>query len=951
MKKVLICVLALVICLSTVLAIVGCDNKPSEGLEAAKNYLDALCKDQSSVSTADYTLVGSVPYNGATYEVSWSVKVTSGPANGVKLVPDGKLIKVDIDEYCAEEIKYTLTAEIKEEKASLTLSYDRSVPAFIVNTYDEYAAACAAKDDTNIIIKGFVVGYNASIGEGYKSSSAGSLWIQDENGKGYYAYKPTLDEAVLESRESVMEAFPMGSEVIVRGTCTTYGGCYEFNSGCTVESTGRNASELGVTLDYVDRTDAFAAITDSTDALIPFQSTRVALNNVILGEVDGKNYHFTVGGVDYICYIDQYIIDPDTVDALKAKWEVGAKANLKGVINVYSGKYQVYPDSIDSVTIVNEELTDAQKVERAKGLLDIAEKVSANFELPLTGAMDTTVAWAVKAASPALSIGEDGKSVTVTQQAEETVVTLVATIKAGEATDTKEFNVTVLAKANGPEDIVNAAYALEQGATLDGTHTLTGVVTVINYAYSADHKNITVTIVVAGLTDKPIECYRMTGDGCDLIAVGDTITVTGTIKNYNGKVEFDKPTMDSRVAGEGGGDVGGDTPSTPTLTTPEEIVNAAYALETGATLEGTYTLTGVVTTVGEYNTQYNDITCVIVVGNMTDKPIECYALKGENVANIAVGDTITVTGTIKNYKGKVEFDKPTLVSRVAGEGGSDTPVEPEPPTDPVEMTVAEALEAADGTVVIVSGTVSSVSYAWSDKNQNMSIVLSSNGSDLAVYKLATHVYLGDQVTVTGEMATYNNARQIGAGATAVVTVAHTCDYSAADCLNPATCKNCGAVQTGSEALGHIDEDTDGACDRCSYDLGATTATLVVADYATANGWANGVQYSSATVDSNITVTVTGGGNTGKYYDSGTNWRIYQNETPSIVVTAAEGKTIVSVKVTYVVQNTGVLTLDGEPVESDAVVEVNGSTVTFSVGNTGDAENGQVRITAIEVIYK
>ena len=716
MKKVLICVLALVICLSTVLAIVGCDNKPSEGLEAAKNYLDALCKDQPSVTTADYTLVGSVPYNGVNYEVSWSVKVTSGPSAGVKLVPDGKLFKVDIDEYCAEEIKYTLTAEIKEEKASLTLSYDRSVPAFIVNTYDEYAAACAAKDDTNIIIKGFVVGYNASIGEGYKSSSAGSLWIQDENGKGYYAYKPTLDEAILESRESVMEAFPMGSEVIVRGTCTTYGGCYEFNSGCTVESTGRNASALGVTLDYVDRTDAFAAITDSTDALVPFQSTKTALNNVILGEPDGKNYHFTVGGVDYICYIDQYIIDPDTVDALKAKWEVGAKANIKGVVTVYSGKYQVYPDSIDSVTIVNEELTDAQKVERAKGLLDIAEKVGANFELPLTGAMDTTVAWAVKAASPALSIGEDGKSVTVTQQAEETVVTLVATIKAGEATDTKEFNVTVLAKANGPEDIVNAAYALEQDTALDGTHTLTGVVTVINTVYSEQFKNVTFTIVVGNLTDKPIECFRTKGEGADLVAVGDTVTVTGTLKNYKGKVEFDCPTLDSRVAGEGGGDVGGDTPSTPTLTTPEEIINAAYALEQDTALDGTHTLTGVVTVINTvYSEQFKNVTFTIVVGNLTDKPIECFRTKGEGADLVAVGDTVTVTGTLKNYKGKVEFDCPTLDSRVAGEGGGDvggdTPVDPDPTPDPAPSVVVGtgytiSAANADG-ILYFNGTVSS----------------------------------------------------------------------------------------------------------------------------------------------------------------------------------------------------------------------------------------------------
>ena len=602
MKKVLICVLALVICLSTVLAIVGCDDnntgsgEPSEGLLAAKKYLDAMYKGNAESTTADYTVVDRIVNSHGTYMITWTVKVTAGPTDGVKIAASEIVgtVLVDLMEECTEEIKYTLTAEIKDGDQSVTLSFNHSVPAYGMNTYEEYVAACKANDkETNIMIKGFVVGYNASIGESYKSGSAGSLWIQDANGHGYYAYKPALDEAILASREAVMEAFPIGSEVIVSGTCTVYGGAYEFNSGCTVESTGKNAPDLGVSLDYVDRTAAFAAAHIQSEELIPYQSTRVALNNVILGEADEKNYHFTVDGEDYICYIDQYIIDPDTVDALKAKWEVGAKANLKGVINVYSGKYQVYPDSIDSVTIVNEELTDAQKVERAKGLLDIAEKVGANFELPLTGAMDTTIAWAVKAASPALSIGEDGKSVTVTQQAEETVVTLVATIKAGEATDTKEFNVTVLAKANGPEDIVNAAYALEKDTALDGTHTLTGVVTVINYAYSAEHKNITVTIVVAGLTEKPIECYRMTGDGCDLIAVGDTITVTGTIKNYNGKVEFDKPTMDSRVAGEGGSDtpVEPETPSesdADVVLTVESmnLTSQAYEAKDGVVVDG-----------------------------------------------------------------------------------------------------------------------------------------------------------------------------------------------------------------------------------------------------------------------------------------------------------------------------------------------------------------------------
>ena len=715
MKKVLICVLALVICLSTVFAIVGCnDKKPSEQLTAAKDYLDAMYKGQSAVTTADYTVVGSVLKDGVTYDVAWTVNVTSGPKDGVKLVPDGKLVKVDVDEYCPQEIKYTLTAEIKDGKASVSVSYDRSVPAFVVNTYDEYVAACIAKDDkVNIIIKGFVIGYNASIGDGYKSSTAGSLWIQDQNGKGYYAYKPELDAAILESRESVENAFPIGSEVIVRGDCTNYGGAYEFAAGCTVESTGRKAADLGIALDYADRTEAFAAASVSSTDLVPYQSTRVALNNVILGEADGKNYYFTVGDAQYIFYMDQYIIDPDTVTALKAKWEVGAKANLKGLINVYSSKYQVYPDSIDSVVIVNETLTDAEKVARAKALLSLESSYTANFELPLTGAMDTTVAWAVKTASPALSIGADGKSVTVTAQAADTTVTLVATFTAGAASDTKEFTVTVPAKLNGPEDIVNAAYALEVGATMDDI-TLTGVVTEINTAFSSQYNNITVTIVIGTLTDKPIECYRLKGEGADAIAVGDTITVNGTITNYNGKIEFNVPTLVSRVAGEGG-----DTPSTPetpsepdpSLNTPEAIVNAAYALAEGESLPGTYTLTGVVQTVGTYSEKFNDITVDIVVGDMTDKPIKCYALKGEGVKDIKVGDTITCTGVLKNYKGTIEFDKPYL-----GDGSNipstpETPETPETPDTPIEsdadilLTVttlnltSQAYEAKDGVVV------------------------------------------------------------------------------------------------------------------------------------------------------------------------------------------------------------------------------------------------------------
>ena len=130
----------------------------------------------------------------------------------------------------------------------------------------------------------------------------------------------------------------------------------------------------------------------------------------------------------------------------------------------------------------------------------------------------------------------------------------------------------------------------------------------------------------------------------------------------------------------------------------------------------------------------------------------------------------------------------------------------------------------------------------------------------------------------------------------------------------------------------------------------TTATVSISDYATEKNWVNSTQYGTVNIDANITATATGGGNTGKYYTSGTNWRLYQNETPSLTISAAEGYEIQTVKVTYSVSNTGVLTLDGSNVASETACEINAASVTFGVGNTSSATNGQVRITKIEVTY-
>ena len=141
-------------------------------------------------------------------------------------------------------------------------------------------------------------------------------------------------------------------------------------------------------------------------------------------------------------------------------------------------------------------------------------------------------------------------------------------------------------------------------------------------------------------------------------------------------------------------------------------------------------------------------------------------------------------------------------------------------------------------------------------------------------------------------------------------------------------------------------------------MSATEVTVTIGDYAAANGWENAVQYTSLTMDEVVTVTAnptTGTyNNTGKYYDNGLNWRMYQNEAPAITVTAAEGYLLTSVTFTYESNKTGVmLDADSAQVASGTAYALDKvASAKFTVGNTDAAvTNGQARITAIAVSYE
>ena len=133
------------------------------------------------------------------------------------------------------------------------------------------------------------------------------------------------------------------------------------------------------------------------------------------------------------------------------------------------------------------------------------------------------------------------------------------------------------------------------------------------------------------------------------------------------------------------------------------------------------------------------------------------------------------------------------------------------------------------------------------------------------------------------------------------------------------------------------------------------ANVVIGDFATNNSWENSKQYTEIKID-DITVAVSGtpvgswGLNTGKYYTSNNSWRVYQNENPSIVFTAPEGKAISSVKITYKYSNGGILLAGEEQIESDELFNVNDTTLTLGVGSNTGKDNGNVQIQSITVVY-
>ena len=482
-----------------------------------------------------------------------------------------------------------------------------------------------------------------------------------------------------------------GDGIQMRSKPTTATTPDELTDNSTIKNT--NAFHAGIKMIVVTWSDT-KSVSNNTNALsFKFGTSADALGHeVMLSTVQGQTV---------------YEIVPDA--------ETYTYFSLEKTLYQYSMYFksiQICFTEPNDITYTDEEKVDAELATLKVDKLTYTEDGTATLPVAGTTHTDVTISWASNNAAVVV----DGANLAVTMPASNAKVTLTATVKAGTVEKTKTFTLNLVV------DVVDAAYALESGESLNG-FTLTGVIGKIDDAYSEQYGNITVTIVIDNRVNQPIQCFRLKGEGCDTLAVGDKITVTGNIVNYNGTIEFNSGcTLDSK-----------------TTATAEEIAIAKFAfVELAKEVTENFTLPeGITWTVKEG-------TAITIDG------VNATVVRGDADA------TVVITGTLSGHTR--DF---TVVVK-ATDGGSV-----EPPVEDV-MTVAEALAAANALgkdeysaeKVYVEGVVTEITKFDSGRSSYTFYIKDADGTDqLTVFSCKTtaditKIYVGDTVKVYGYLQNY-----------------------------------------------------------------------------------------------------------------------------------------------------------------------------------------------------
>ena len=633
------------------------EQPSAEPVNAAANaiaYIKNVYKKAAEITSKDFQRIGTVPVGDEKVVVVWTVDVAE---DLVKIVvgEDG-MVTVDVNENCTAETPYVLTATVTgADGKTEALSWNHILPAAMnVDglTYAEivdlaYALEDQISTEDAFRLFGTVTSIDTVWSEDYQNITV-TIVVAGKEEQPIQCYRLKGEGA---------KDLKVGDQITVEGILKNYKGTYEFDAGCQLIGYGEHVDQKALL-------KAAFALGDGVSMDYPSVMTGVITDIP------------TPWSEDYGNITVNFQVEDKVIMAYRLKGEgakdltVGQTITVAGIIKNYKGTIEydagclLVPNNLyHSVknALSGYKLLDGEAQEAVKTITGTISAIDTPWSEDYQN-ITVTVTVAGLENYPIMCYRLKGEGASTLAVGD--VITVSGVLKnykgtiefdAGCTLDALGSNppaepvepsdepvVEPVVAPTNPAEIVDAAYALESGASLPYSCTLTGAVVTIDTPYSEQYGNITVSIAVAGKEDLPIMCFRLKGEGAADLAVGNIVTVTGTIMNYNGTVEFDSGcTLDAVVV---------------VPTEAADIIAAAYAMGENDTLPYASTLTGAITSIDTpYSEQYGNITVTIAVEGHEDQPVQCYRLKGEGAADLAVGDVITVSGTLSTYKGTVQF--------------------------------------------------------------------------------------------------------------------------------------------------------------------------------------------------------------------------------------------------------------------------------------------------------
>lgn len=509
MKKFLSIALVLILSLSL---LAGCgekkgndkDDATSSNLASAKAFLENMIygtdykAGETMPITKDKDVVSSVTVDGVSYPIEWSINVTEGAADSVKIGESDaeNSVLIDLPDVAETNILFDAIATFKDDAGKTekaTFKFEMACTLGELELLDKaYALADGEKLSGTPSLTGDIVEiktpYDAatkSITVVIKIGDAADKLVQCNGLQGDY-----------------VDGLVVGDNICVQGVLGKAGGVVGFENGCTMV--------------YVNKADG-SNPGEGTTTTVPGTSTTTIGGGSTTAPSKTTNAPST-----------QLKVVTDQAKILKDAAALGENESLSYIAQLTGKVLQVekYEEKYSSVTLTFKVGDMTIECYRMKG--NGADKVKAGDTITVKGVIKN---YFYEGATK-------GKIEFAWHEASGTEVTLTKLV----ASATQDLSTTA--------KILAAAQALKNGEALQKEVTLTGKVLDIETPYDPNYDNITVNIRVEGVD---IKCYRLKGNGVKDIKPNDTITVKGTIKNFNGIIEFDTGcTMTKRVAGSGG---------------------------------------------------------------------------------------------------------------------------------------------------------------------------------------------------------------------------------------------------------------------------------------------------------------------------------------------------------------------------------------------------------------